>query len=365
MTSSDSLYNSSPVNSRFNSRRTEDSSESSNTEIKDDKPPRSPGSYRSRRRDWRKSPEHDRDKSNDDDKRGRWSRDRRNSFDRNRDRGGSGRWNNDGDNQRWGRDRNWNDRNNWNERNRGRFGNARDNNQMDNRTTGSSNGAVNEGGNWNSGISHWSAPPRPPMQPPQPPTSMPLPPQSYNEQLIAPPMINNEVPTPPAGNFPRIMTPNQPTNMMQMNILQNANLIQPPIPPPSHMGVVMPAQPPKPMVPSPMSMPNQPYLPSVSLPSSAPQPQPPYNPSAPADVNTLNVVNQLLLLNAERLKQATGGSGSHSSTPDNQNARNSAPASPPNVESPTLSKSLSTLPAHWKTATDADGRVYYYHTLTR
>lgn len=371
VTSSEASYSSPPVNSRFTSTRPNDeSSESSNTDTKDDKQPRSPGSYRSRRRDWRKSPEIDRDKSNEDDKRGRWGRDRRNSFDRdrNRDRGG-GRWNND---DRRGRDRNWNDRNSWNDRNRAagsRYGVGRDANQIENRPT-PNNTVVNDATNWNNtGVPHWTAPPRPPMQPPQPPHGLSIPPQQFSDPLLPPPMMNNDV-SRPTGNFPGIMTPNQPTNMMQMNMLQNPTLMQPPVQPPNHLGVVMPPQPQKPMVPSPMSVSSQPFMPSVSLATSisAPPPQPPYNPSAPADVNTLNVVNQLLLLNAERLKQATSGGGSHSSTPDNSNSRTSAPASPHRnsaAGSPTRSKPISTLPAHWKTATDADGRVYYYHTLTR
>jgi len=401
-------FSSPPSNTRFSlySSRNEESSDADEHQTTADEkqpqpqqqPARSPG-YRdrgSRKRDGRKSPDQrgsndraydDRDKLHNDgnsssDKRGnsaRWSRDRRNSYDRDRDRDRGGRWNND-NNDRWrnNRNNNWNDRNTWSDRNnRGgsRYGNnnnTRDNtNRLDNnRLSGSGvdeNTWNNTGGNNAVGISHWSVPPPRPL-PPVPPsvsTGLNMPPQPFHDQrLPPPPMMNNEqIPGPPT--FQPMMTPNQPTNMM--SIIPNQNMIPPPPSILNPLGVVNVMQSQvnqnhqqKPPVAS------QPYN-SVSMTTSRANqgpPQPTYNPQASADVNTLNVVNQLLLLNAERLKQATGGGGgSHSSTPDN-----TLPASPhrnSSGSSPTRSKPLPTLPSHWKTATDADGRVYYYHTVTR
>ncbi|XP_065656166.1 histone-lysine N-methyltransferase SETD2 isoform X2 [Hydra vulgaris] len=104
----------------------------------------------------------------------------------------------------------------------------------------------------------------------------------------------------------------------------------------------------------------QPYNPLPVVPSNATYSYPnPVKFDSPAqDVTALNVVNQLqLLLSAERLKNAQ--SSSTQGTPDF--TRNSTSNSPYHPSSPNQPK----LPPHWKTATDAEGRVYYYHTITR
>lgn len=72
-------------------------------------------------------------------------------------------------------------------------------------------------------------------------------------------------------------------------------------------------------------------------------------------VSAMSVVNQLhQLLNQERRQ-----------TPDySRNSSNTSPVQSSPPSSP-RSKPLPALPPHWKTATDADGRVYYYHSITR
>lgn len=233
---------------------------------------------------------------------------------------------------------------------------------------------LNNENSWNGGPPpHWNAHPQPPQPQPN------LPPHRFrgNEPQQPPPR--------PPGVFSTMMGQPPPPNMMgqpPMNMIAPAS-IPPGMGPPQPMqavnalNVVLPnnVNQSSPLI-SPMS--NQQFNSSSSMASSnINQPQPPYPPApssggqynAPTgntpDVTTLSMVNQLLLLNAERLKQ-TQNSGSHSSTPDN--SRNaSAPSSPMRTSgsSPTRSKPTSSLPPHWKTATDADGRVYYYHTETR
>ena len=138
---------------------------------------------------------------------------------------------------------------------------------------------------------------------------------------------------------------------------------QPPMPPqpPVNIGIPNQVQSNSPLV-SPMS--NQPYNP-VPTPSSSDYSytkSAQYDSPAQPDVAALNVVNQLqLLLNVERLKQVH--SGSHPSTPDFN--RNSTNTSPHRASSSSPSRSKSALPSHWKTATDAEGRVYYYHAISR
>lgn len=239
---------------------------------------------------------------------------------------------------------------------------------------------MNNENSWNGGGSapHWNGPGMPQPPPPQPNP----PPHRFQHQQQQPP------PHPP-GVFPGGMVGQPPPpNMMgqpPMNMMQQGGPLPPGMVPPqpiqaiNPMNVILPNSvnhQHSPLI-SPMS--NQQYN-SSSLPNSIPSSmnlsQPPY-PPAPStagqfntatsntpDVTTLNMVNQLLLLNAERLKQ-TQSSGSHSSTPDN-NRNPSAPVSPHRTSSsPARSKPTSSLPPHWKTATDADGRVYYYHTITR
>ena len=224
------------------------------------------------------------------------------------------------------------------------------------------------------------------MQPvPQPPPAvmgMPVvPTQPFLNPGMAPPMVTGMQPPPTHVFNPMLGVPNQQLPVVggagtgMMSMMNNAAMVPPPmpppIPPPSLGGVGV------------VSTPTQLF--NNSSAASMQQQQSTYNPSAPADVNTLNVVNQLLLLNAERLKQATSSGGaaagsSHTSTPDTNNTSRggtSAPGSPHHhnfrsasgssgvAGSPTRSKPLPTLPTNWKTATDADGRVYYYHTVTR
>jgi len=219
-----------------------------------------------------------------------------------------------------------------------------------------------------------------------------VPTQPFLNPGMAPPMVAGMQPPPTHVFNPMLGVPNQlpivggaGTGMMSM--MANAAMVPPPMPPPipppslGGVGVVSTST---------QLFNNQQQQQHSSLSSttaaSMQQQQSTYNPSAPADVNTLNVVNQLLLLNAERLKQATSGGGgatgsSHTSTPDTNNTSRggtSAPGSPHHhhnfrnasgssgvAGSPTRSKPLPTLPTNWKTATDADGRVYYYHTVTR
>ena len=38
---------------------------------------------------------------------------------------------------------------------------------------------------------------------------------------------------------------------------------------------------------------------------------------------------------------------------------------PSNTESPVNAKPIGSLPPNWKTATDPEGKIYYYHVLTR
>lgn len=336
----------------------------------------SPGGRSSRKREWRKSPDHqharhhsNRDSYNNqqdnddrrDSNRRSANKDRKNGLDR--------RWNKEHDegestrNQnRWTpRNRKWND---WNS-NRGN----RNHGQM-NRSNEQHNNAESS---WNGGV-HWNHPP-PPMPPRhQVPQSSPAMNMCTNRFTMENSLQQNQALQPHVqAVFPGMMAAQPPMTMIsQASAIPNM-LPPQPLQAMNALNVVLPNNQNSPLI-SPMS--NQQYNPAT-IPSSASQAPPPFptvvgstsgqfnTPAANTpDVTTLNMVNQLLLLNAERLKQTQGGA-SHSGTPDNH--RNSSPASPPHRSgsSPSRSRTTSSLPPHWKTATDADGRVYYYHTVTR
>lgn len=169
--------------------------------------------------------------------------------------------------------------------------------------------------------------------------------------------------------FPPLNQPNQPSVFQPLPPIPRPGMT-PPLPPPvfPQMSGAMPTQPPLVQPP----MPNPVYNP-VPVPANSSQ-STSYNPTnsqqfknspnmQQPNVSTLNVVNQLqLLLSAERLKNASQNNP-NSNTPDNRSSTNASPR--PSSPSPNRSKSLASLAPHWKTATDADGRMYYYHAITR
>ena len=111
------------------------------------------------------------------------------------------------------------------------------------------------------------------------------------------------------------------------------------------------------------------YSYQANTPNFHDSPVTPVTPNNPSEVTTLNVVNQLqFLLTAERLKQKSmQDSQSHGSTPETIKTSSATPPLPQRTSStsPTRTRPLPALPPNWKTATDPEGRVYYYHTVTR
>lgn len=193
------------------------------------------------------------------------------------------------------------------------------------------------------------------MVPNMPPNMMPVMMNRMPNQMRMPMFQGNGNNSTIMGQPPNQMLPQHPMSGNAPGIFPPNRL--PPRPPGNpQINTMMPNQLPhsSPLV-SPMSA-----SPFNTAPLPPPKPVGQYSSPAQPEVSALNVVNQLqLLLNAERLKQAQELNNTKPETPDFSRSSTSG------SNSPTRTKVPAVLPPHWKTATDSEGRMYYYHAITR